>query len=268
MDDTQVEYRGYTITIEYDTDAINPFEEFDGEPPMLVAAQRYSHLPTCYGLQEDPPKLSRRKIRDNARDIALAMGHSTLLRAVREECAYHLADYDNGVDPVNDMLQDHAQGLSGADQTAVLAQCWRWYGCQALDTCVTGYTQGQYADLLLVATPEWLDRTGINPADTDVIGRQLESAAELYGQWAWGDVYGFTIYANHEPHCDAGEVIDSCWGFYGSDHEASGLLDNARSAIDCHIRARRRAHLARLKTMIRNRVPLQVRNSEFKENRA
>jgi hypothetical protein len=34
-----------------------------------------------------------------------------------------------------------------------------------------------------------------------------------------------------------GEKIEdaSCWGFYGGDHEKSGLLEHARSAIDYRI---------------------------------
>lgn len=38
-------------------------------------------------------------------------------------------------------------------------------------------------------------------------------------------VYGYQI----------DELEDSCYGFYGYDHEKSGLLDEAKSVIDHHI---------------------------------
>jgi hypothetical protein len=48
----------------------------------------------------------------------------------------------------------------------------------------------------------------------------LRAEVETYDMYLRGDVYGYR----------AGE--DSCWGFFGSDHEASGLLEYARDAID------------------------------------
>lgn len=56
----------------------------------------------------------------------------------------------------------------------------------------------------------------------------LESEVKTYDQYLRGDVYGFqlieieTCSLGHEHE----NVIDSCWGFYGSDHEASGLFDH------------------------------------------
>ena len=51
----------------------------------------------------------------------------------------------------------------------------------------------------------------------------------------------------------------SIGGFYGSDHEASGLLSAARAEIRHAIRQKRRAHYTRLKRLIRAGVPLQYR---------
>lgn len=53
----------------------------------------------------------------------------------------------------------------------------------------------------------------------------LRNEVETYSQWANGEVYGF-ITKDAE-----GEEIDSCWGFYGFDHEASGLADAAQEMI-------------------------------------
>jgi len=51
----------------------------------------------------------------------------------------------------------------------------------------------------------------------------------------------------------------SIGGFYGSDHEASGLLSAARAEIRHAIQQKRRAHYTRLKRLIRAGVPLQYR---------
>jgi len=62
----------------------------------------------------------------------------------------------------------------------------------------------------------------------------LQSEVETYDQYITGDVYGYKIMNNQ----DEDEEIDSCWGFYGSEHEKSGLLEYAKNAIDCQIKER------------------------------
>ena len=48
----------------------------------------------------------------------------------------------------------------------------------------------------------------------------LEGEVEVYGQFLQGDVYGFHAYNS------VGEVVDSCWGFYGSDPMENGMKDH------------------------------------------
>jgi len=60
----------------------------------------------------------------------------------------------------------------------------------------------------------------------------LEGEVEIYDQYLTGSVYGFQI-TDHED-----EDIDddgSCWGYFGYDHEKSGLLEEARSRIDWEV---------------------------------
>ena len=57
----------------------------------------------------------------------------------------------------------------------------------------------------------------------------LEDEVEEYDTYLRGDVYGFQLV--EESACEAcgiphEEVIDSCWGFYGSDIKENGILDN------------------------------------------
>jgi len=103
--------------------------------------------------------------------------------------------------------------------------------------------------VLLVATPEWVKEVGITGEYTE---QALKNDAELYENWAFGYCYGYTV-----------DDIDdaSCWGFYGYDHEKSGLLENAHNAIDCHIEQAHKARIEQVKTWIRNRVPLMYRTA-------
>lgn len=48
----------------------------------------------------------------------------------------------------------------------------------------------------------------------------LLSEVNIYDEYLTGSVYGYILYENEEE-------VDRCWGFYGFDHNKSGLLDNA-----------------------------------------
>jgi hypothetical protein len=65
--------------------------------------------------------------------------------------------------------------------------------------------------------------------------KDFESTVALYGDWAWGNVYGYTIHApvfDDEGEIeDWTELDDSCWGFYGDDHHDSGLEEQALDAV-------------------------------------
>lgn len=82
-----------------------------------------------------------------------------------------------------------------------------------------------------ITDEDWLER-----AD-----KCLEYEMEVYDHYLRGDVYGYTLekkvhYRNETtcPHCgevinadeyDTYEEVDSCWGFYGCELEANGILD-------------------------------------------
>ena len=53
----------------------------------------------------------------------------------------------------------------------------------------------------------------------------MESELKTYDDYLRGDVYGYRILDEN------GDEINSLWGFYGYDHEKSGLLDEAKSNI-------------------------------------
>lgn len=58
----------------------------------------------------------------------------------------------------------------------------------------------------------------------------LNGEIQLIDNYLTGNVYGYTILDNKENE------LDSCWGFYGYNHEKSGLLELAKSTIDSTIK--------------------------------
>lgn len=79
------------------------------------------------------------------------------------------------------------------------------------------------------------------------IATYLEGEVETYTQYLEGSVYGYTT----------GD--DSCGGYYGYDHEKSGLLDEAKSTIDHEIKAEIKERINKVKAFIKNSVPFQYR---------
>lgn len=73
-----------------------------------------------------------------------------------------------------------------------------------------------------------------------------------------GNVYGFIIESADSDGDPDSDSLDSCWGFYG-DPDESGLAEAAAESL-AHIREERKAkRLAKLKELIRARVPLAAR---------
>ena len=74
-----------------------------------------------------------------------------------------------------------------------------------------------------------------SPLTEGVAKHNLISEVQEYDRYLYlsGDVYGYTVTDNA-----SGEVEDSCWGFYGSDFVANGLVDNAPSEFRAAIESK------------------------------
>ena len=84
-----------------------------------------------------------------------------------------------------------------------------------------------------------------------------KSALSLIEEWndyLSGNVYGYVVRKNGERVDDA-----SCWGFYG-DYK-KWCLTEARSAVDAEVAYVEKQKQKRVKSLIQNRVPLEVRAS-------
>jgi len=70
----------------------------------------------------------------------------------------------------------------------------------------------------------------------------MQSEVNTYDQYLTGEIYGFMIEPtdkNKSIECE-----DSCWGFYGYDHEKSGLLEHAKPSIDYAIKEYKKSVIA------------------------
>lgn len=89
-----------------------------------------------------------------------------------------------------------------------------------------------------------------NDADYNEI---IESDVELVDNYIRGEVYCFLIKNSNN------DIIDTCSGFYGCDHDKSGLLDEAKSIINAIIESNVKKHFKRIKSYIFHKVPLIYR---------
>lgn len=71
----------------------------------------------------------------------------------------------------------------------------------------------------------------LKPEELSRVRKILEEEIETYNTWGSGDVYGYVVR----------ETEDSVWGFYGSDFEKSGILDDAKGCIDYDIKVKAEA---------------------------
>lgn len=253
------EYRGLTIIAEHDSDAECPFTAWDCEPPTLVFHGRgESSDYSDEGIENPIDALSDGKLRLARYWKAAAQALDLCPVAFRAECEQEARDYGCSlVTVIREKLQEALSDArpsyysgNASDYCSALESLWQLAGVPALHWTSQGYSQGDYADGLSVATPAWVRKVG---APADSLARQLESAGNLYGYWAWGEVYAFVIESRD------GDILDSCCGFYGDCHEESGLADAAKSAADCILQASHKRRLEAAKVAIRNRVPLHYR---------
>lgn len=247
MSTDTITYKSYQIKIAQDQDAQNPFEDWDCEPPLLTySGCRHGYTKAYNGAPE------------TIREVLHLLPADTWTKAKRvefltqflrpsytwREIAECSREYDSLFDAVDELLSNgegsKPEGWGSACIWFDLAEALlKWGGIPCSYEESNGHCQGDSTLCLVVLTPEWFKLSGCNPENSASI---CEATIELYSAWAWGDVYGVSdIIAPGSLDEDGdeteGEELEegSCWGFYGSDHEKSGLMEHARSIIDCHI---------------------------------
>lgn len=191
------------VKVQRDLDPSNPFTDFDCEVPILVAYldhARYSMHE--YGVEDRLPNLPDDVVQAHSKEMLEAVGWE---------------DEEFFIDPLRNEFYNYYHEQSAEERLELLAEVYGWLGITAYVGSSTGYVQGDYALVLAVATPEWVENTG---APKESWLEQCKAAVKLYGWWAWGDVWGYTIETR------SGEDLGSCWGFFGDELEETGMLDN------------------------------------------
>jgi hypothetical protein len=257
------EHNGHRIRAVRDDHPENPFDNWDGTWPMLVRSERGAK-PTLYdktnGPRVDDP-LNRISDAQLVHDqITIAKLLDTTIEAVTQ----YSDDFDGSEGQVKysrdaDFLRTEFQNiLDDGREDAKLelyAQLFEIAGVKAHCGMSTGHSQGDWAEVLVVATPEAIKEFGC----AEVTDDDLKAQVKLYGAWAWGDVYGYVIEKPIEQpaacaNCGStdndgsdvcadceGDIEDvepeyeeieggSCWGYYGSDFDESGLEEAALEA--------------------------------------
>lgn len=238
-----------TIRILIDENAQNPFDDWDCEPPLAVNAA-YNHgieeYSVGYGNVNTPPTLTREQIKANLPSLLRLAGCTRVT-----ELAESRRDYADIVDCINDALSEHLDTLSNSDRLESLCDLYKVQGIPAVVKSIHGSSQGDYAEVLAVATLEFQASCGNAPGFDWV--KCLEGSIQLFRDWAFGNVYGYVIEGQD------GEQVDSCWGFFGDYDNEFGALSEAIASVK-HIQENaRKTHLEQVKAWIKNRVPLNCR---------
>ena len=238
-----IEAGRYRIDIFNDENASNPFEEWDGCVPIIVNGGRNGNDHDYAGASDAfVPTVNQYR------------RHKKALLAVFDldkDGQYYTAPTEPEeqerelFDAIADAVKEH-----DFDKLEDVA---RIIGLPCLNTCSQGYCQGDYVDIMAVWPKAW-GKENRPKATPEQIAKELRSAVDLFGAWAWGDVYGYTV-----TDTVTGDEVGSCWGYYGNDHEASGLLEAAGGKMAYAERTEKTRHATRLKNWIRNHVPLTVR---------
>lgn len=258
----RVEYRadvgGLIVRAIQDSDAGNPWKSFDNEPPLIVYHDRSIER---LGGDIDPlADVSDSWIARHWRRLCEIFDAPPDAAQERKKNHGYFKIADARRDLLDEWLDDIRPsrfcGHAGEYMKAVKALC-ELRGWPFAEVTSRGYSQGDYAELLLVFTPDYAAKIGAAwPRSAKAKAKavnSLEAAGKLWTAWAWGDVYGYVI---ESPE---GDCLYSVWGFYGSDFEWSGLAGAAAESL-AHIRQERRERRAkRLKELIRARVPLAAR---------
>lgn len=241
MNTETLEYKGYKITVAQDEFAENPFEQGYCEPPLLTYYGGWHGYFKAYGEVDclsDIIRLMPDSCFQKGNRVALFKEFLSDGSTLREfvELANDCGDYRGAfIQALEWKFDKQPSGWRSAMEWFDTAEALlKWAGIPCYYGQSNGYCQGDSALVLAIATPAWVELVG---APAESLEAQCKSAVDLYGAWAWGDVYGvLEIHAPGDDETEGEELEDgSCWGFYGRDHEASGLMDHARSIIDSHI---------------------------------
>lgn len=206
----------------HDPSPMNPFEDWDCEMPLMyLCGYNRSTFITDFSNNEIADFIIRKaeSYKDKEEllthfDITIVelfendfedcMENDVLIKEI-EYLGFYLQDYDNKDDLVDDIITDSLSNLSNSVKE--LASLAEFLGLTYYHSIANGYSQGDWADVLIVPTQNWADYVGVELESIDE--KQLKDTFDLFSYWAFGDCYGYEI------ENSVGEVLDACYGFFG-----------------------------------------------------
>lgn len=234
MNTETIEYKGYKIKIAQDEGPENPFQVWDCEPPLLTYyGDRHEYFKSYKGPESigDIVRLMPDACFERGQRVPLI---KAMLNCSMREFAEIVRDYSSIRDSFAEACEEQVGRVPTGWRSAIewfemAESLLNWAGIPCKNTHSNGYSQGDSTLVLVILTPEWTEQAGTLPQYREAY---MDATIELYSAWAWGDVYGVSEILDEQGN----ELEDgSCWGFYGTDHEKTGLLEHAKSVIDCHI---------------------------------
>lgn len=252
------DYKGFTIEVHQDDDPESP-RDWDNFGHMICWHNRYNlgdEQPSCdpaeylLGLLPDKTQTwletkwerEAEKLWDHLRTKDVAPGSRTHMREEQELEAAQTAELERHLDkhvPIRLplFLYDH----SGITMSTGAFSC-PW------DSGQVGFIYTTREEVLARFCAKRLTQRVKERAFA-----LLRAEVKTYDDFITGAVYGYVVL---DPD---GEEADGCWGYYGYDHEESGLMEAAKNAVDCEIRHRRRIRLGKLRELMHAHAPLEVR---------
>lgn len=259
----RAEVSGFVIRAIHDDSPESPWEAWDGQSPLIVYYDR--SLDEKGDVPNPLADMSDSFIARNWQALCEIFDQSP--DAAKERKSDY--EYERIADAKRELLEEWLEEIKpsrysghAGDYMTALGELCELRGWPSLSTSSHGYSQGDYAELLLIFSPAYAKEIGAKWPRTKAAKAEarerLKADAKLWGAWAWGDVYGFVI----EPSDDSelpGGFLDSCFGFYGDDFAESGLAEAAAESLSYIRKERRERRQGKLKELIRARVPLATR---------
>ena len=215
------------VTIWRDDYPTNPFTDWDCEPDLMWEGGRN------YG--DDYSKGNIAEFIAGFPSDGQIIKHQQKLAEILEIDLEYFKAYGHSKE---DKISDIRHSIQHACMDDLVSIC-KLFKVPHKSYTSTGYSQGDWADVLIVLTDKFFERTGCDKNNSESI---LDGTANLFNGYMWGDVFGYTIYEGREMvklssqdfesgNCDnverliEWEATDSCAGFYGRNFLTNGILE-------------------------------------------
>jgi hypothetical protein len=191
----------------------NPFKEWDGMPELWYNAGRNNET-----------DISEGKISEFIRKMAT---DGKIIRYQKQICEILDLDHDWYKEcqfTKDQKISELSYEIGRADFNQAIELC-ELFKIPYLNYTSRGYSQGDWADVLMVLTDDFFERTGCERKNSEEI---LNGSKETFNAWAWGDIYSFEVLELKKCECCENideEHVDSCGGFYGDNFETNGMKD-------------------------------------------